>query len=1002
MKIKKYFKYLLFLTALLIGLSASAHAITAVTPAKSAINPISDTLYIVDNSVPQIKIYAKSATIPYEWKGTVAGTIPLPAGSKCYGLAVSPNGDTLYISISNGKNSAVQAHGLTPSTGIPTGTVNEMTGAYWASASSPAGMAVGGNNRLFVADQGIGRMLIFDTLNDTYVKAVITNLAGKTNLYDIAVTSTSATSYKVYLSRKVSAGEIYVFTYGDVNDTVVYEKVINTDLTYPTYLKFSNDRLYAAVNGYDDVVVKAYNTSDESLVGNVTCDVSGSYGWNAFDVTRDGSKVVFKKAQDAGENTTKIYRINTSSIPGAGTEITSAIKADGLSVDNNGEYAGLSNSPDGNFEDYSIYAGNQYPNNPTNLVQYAHDGTTVLQKGEETDNNTVIVEFTVIDPDGDEIIPSAGYRIAETMDPPTRISIDPVPSGTTVRITFDGLADGAYEWMAVADDGNLMVPTTPYGGDGLGNGGTGPADFVINTGGGEFQVTETYPTNNETDVALNAPVTIKFNRAVDTSTFSMNITPNVNFDGIIWTEGNTRASLPHAGELFTVGTEYTFDVGAQSTLAETLTGTTQFTFTASTDPSKLAPYIINTTPVESSTDVTLNQEVIITFNQDINPATFTYSINPDPTGWRAAEWNSPTQVTLVHDTPFAIDTLYEFDVTAADGANGHALIPGTQPNPFTFETGSTAGDPIVNIEITRDGDDPGSGITITWDTIPPGLGVDVYKLTCPTDTDGNYTSYFTTAAADWTLEQANVTIGSITIQNQVGQGTAEYYKIIPTGNTLQDSDLETNVAGKFDIAVGTEIERFFISSPLELSDTTLENVIGNQAADTDMIMSFDIGKNVTEGSIFSGGVWDTYPGATGPITDIEIGYTYGYFTMTSRFITLVGMVREADYDRTLDGGASMPANWMANPYPIPVDIVNAGLNASSYAPSPTVAAMAYHFDANADTIGGVDGVAVHTESATWLDGTLAAPTTLQLIPGKGYMLTEPVQSSINWNMVRPY
>lgn len=998
MKIKKYFKYLLFLVALLIGLSASAHAITAVTPAKSAINPISDTLYIVDNSVPQVKVLSRN-TIGWNTGGT---SIPLPAGSKSYGLAVSPNGDTLYISISNGKNSAIEVHQLNVSNGLPTGIVNEMTGAYWASVSSPAGMAVGGNDRLFVADQGIGRMLIFDTSNNTYVKAVTTQIAGKTNLYDIAVTSTSATSYKVYLSRKVAAGEIHVFTYGNVNDTVIHEKTITANLVYPTYLKFSNDRLYVAVNGYDDVVVKTYSTVDESLIGNVTADVSGSYGWNAFDIGADGTILAFKKAQNAAETTTKLYKINTSSIPGAGTEVADIIRSDNIAVRADNLYAGIGNSPDGNFEWKSLAAGSSDPDHPSGLIQYEQDGTTVLSKGEEAGSNTVVVKFDVSDPDNEALTVVVGYRTIEAMTVGVLTTLEAVPSGTNVVVTFEGLANGNYEWMAMVKDSMSTWMSTAYGGDGFGNGGNGAADFVINTGAGEFQITETYPVDQATGVALNAPITIKFNREVDTQTFSLNINPSVNFDGMVWTEGNSRVSLPHASDLFTVGAGYTFDVSATSAQAETLTGTTQFTFTASTDPSKLAPYIINTTPVESSTGVTLNQEVVITFNQDINPGAFTYTINPDPGGWRTAGWNSPTQVTLVHDNPFAINTLYEFDVTAADGANGHTLIPGTQPNPFTFETGSTAGDPIVNIEINRDGDNPGDGITITWDTLPPGLGVDVYKLTRNTDADGNYSLYFTTTAADWTLEQANVTIGSITLQNKVGQGTAEYYKIIPTGNTLQDSDLQTNVAGKFDIAVGPEPERFFISSPLALSDTTIENVIGNQVVDTDMILSFDINKNVTYGSVFSGGVWGTYPGAAGSVTDIEIGYTYGYYTPTTRFVTLVGMVRETDYNRTLDGGAATPANWLANPYPAPVDIVNAGLNDSSYAANPLVAAIAYHFDSNANTIGGIDGVAVHTETATWLDGTLGAPAVLQLVPGKGYMLVEPVQNTINWNMVRPY
>ena len=340
----------------------AARAIVTVVPASSLANPVANAMYTVNNSGPQIDVYQEGAN----WSKT--GSLALPAGSQCYGLAVSPDGTKLYVSISAGSASKTRVYAL-DAAGLPTGAYADMTkpdgtAVYWSSSSAPGGLAVGGDNKLFVTDQGYGMLRLFDTSTNTWLSNVTDHLAGNANLYSVAVTP-GTTSYKIYVSQRSLSGLIYVFTYNA--GTVAYSKTLSTGLSYPTYLKVVSGRLFAAVNGTDGVDVKVYNTADESLLGDVKSGVLGSYGWTAFDVSRDGAWLVFKKALNADETGNRLYKVAAGLISGptAAQEIAAsgggtlnAISSDGLTIDNQLRLIAAANSPTGSFSQYGINLAN--------------------------------------------------------------------------------------------------------------------------------------------------------------------------------------------------------------------------------------------------------------------------------------------------------------------------------------------------------------------------------------------------------------------------------------------------------------------------------------------------------------------------------------------------------------------------------------------------------------------------------------------------------------------
>jgi len=443
-------------------------AISDVTPAKPILNPVTQTLYLVDNSTPQIKVFSSTifgGGFP-TWEAQTSSFQALPSGSKCYGLAVSSDGTKLYASINQGASSKIRVYNL--SDGLPYSSF-DMTGAYWSSSSSPAGLAFA-PGKLYVADKGIGRIRVFNTTTNSFEADITDHLAGQSNLFDVAVTPPLiiprggwpprfSVSYKIYVSQKVESGKIYVFNYLD--GTISYEATI-TGLTYPLYLEVVGDalssKLFVAVNGTDGVDIKVYNTADNSLIGNVKSGVSGSYGWTAFDVSSDGNLLLFKKAKNASETQNGLYKIDVASISmdSRATELTSEIyqPIDGLVINQEKSNSALTYSVNGNVKFiWLIGALNHRPHYASNFHQYKSDGTEI-PKGGTTNENRITLTFDVFDPDGDHVIPRIKYGtgIETILNPYRVITGEVIPSGSTAVFTIEGLADGDYQWIAQVED----------------------------------------------------------------------------------------------------------------------------------------------------------------------------------------------------------------------------------------------------------------------------------------------------------------------------------------------------------------------------------------------------------------------------------------------------------------------------------------------------------------------------------------------------------------------
>jgi uncharacterized repeat protein (TIGR01451 family) len=105
---------------------------------------------------------------------------------------------------------------------------------------------------------------------------------------------------------------------------------------------------------------------------------------------------------------------------------------------------------------------------------------------------------------------------------------------------------------------------------------------------------------------------------------------------------------------------------------------------AATTTVSLPPYILATRPADAAADVPVTASVVVTFSEQMAPASLGLTAVPDPGGWSAAWSAGDTVVTLAH-APFAYSTVYSLTVAAQD-TEGDSLVAGPVPNPWTFTT----------------------------------------------------------------------------------------------------------------------------------------------------------------------------------------------------------------------------------------------------------------------------------------------------------------------------
>jgi hypothetical protein len=141
------------------------------------------------------------------------------------------------------------------------------------------------------------------------------------------------------------------------------------------------------------------------------------------------------------------------------------------------------------------------------------------------------------------------------------------------------------------------------------------------------------------------------------------------------------------------------------------------------------PEVSSTDPLDLATGVSINQVIIITFNETMLPATVTYTVEPNP-GLLSEIWSGGNTVISISHPDFITSTKYWVNITAGTDLAGNDLNP--IPYSFSFDTAATAAvatDPMggpTNVAI----------ITIDYYTVGAPATTDIYYTT---DTSAPFT-----------------------------------------------------------------------------------------------------------------------------------------------------------------------------------------------------------------------------------------------------------------------
>jgi len=201
------------------------------------------------------------------------------------------------------------------------------------------------------------------------------------------------------------------------------------------------------------------------------------------------------------------------------------------------------------------------------------------------------------------------------------------------------------------------------------------------------KITLTSPYHGSTEVKMDSEIIVTFNEPMNISSISYLCSPDPGGWSVLWNFENSEATFSHTN--FSSLTSYTFRItGAQDVAGNYLTFwwyiPNPWTFTTK---DVIGPEITTTTPSNGTTGVLLNTDIVVTFSEQMNTTTVTFSCKPDPGGWVTYWSNNDRTVTYSHND-FIGQTIYTFQITAGRDTTGNSLNPSIK-NPWSFKTRDT-------------------------------------------------------------------------------------------------------------------------------------------------------------------------------------------------------------------------------------------------------------------------------------------------------------------------
>ncbi|MCK4444284.1 MAG: Ig-like domain-containing protein [Thermoplasmata archaeon] len=212
-------------------------------------------------------------------------------------------------------------------------------------------------------------------------------------------------------------------------------------------------------------------------------------------------------------------------------------------------------------------------------------------------------------------------------------------------------------------------------------------------------ITDTHPVNGTINFPVDGDLWINFSEPMDTFTVGWTVNPFVGHQPT-WFNNNQTLRLDHPldydeGQLYEV-TITGDDMDGNKLVPGPVPNPFYFTTVSQN------PYIVSTDPYDGETGVGVNAPIVITFSEEMDTATVTWTIDPNPGGWTETWESNNTVLNLTHANPFASMTTYTVEVLTGNDTSGLPLIPGPVQNPWSFTTESV--NPYITATSPADGD----------------------------------------------------------------------------------------------------------------------------------------------------------------------------------------------------------------------------------------------------------------------------------------------------------
>lgn len=220
-------------------------------------------------------------------------------------------------------------------------------------------------------------------------------------------------------------------------------------------------------------------------------------------------------------------------------------------------------------------------------------------------------------------------------------------------------------------------------------------------------VTSTDPANGSTNVPLNEKITATFNQPMNgttilaSGTFTVAATGGAAVAGVVTYDSpsNTAIFTPAANLAASTQFTATITTAAQNPGGTAFANNYVWNFTTGAALDATAPTVTVTNPASAAVNVPLNQKVLATFSEAMDPATISAAgtvtvvttIGAVPVAGTVT-YNPPSRSVVFAPTAnLAANTQYTATISvAAKDLAGNALIAGPVANPWNFTTGASA------------------------------------------------------------------------------------------------------------------------------------------------------------------------------------------------------------------------------------------------------------------------------------------------------------------------